>query len=149
MTTIKLQNDTIIKAEGIRTNGNCKAVFCITTGEVYSSALDASEANNLHPSAVSRLIANNGKCRNGKRFCYVSQIVEHLDEIAECNRVRQQKVMSYDAEVAKKEKALKANEEYEKRKTKCEMLKKKLEEEERLKTEAWETLVNLRKEGLS
>jgi hypothetical protein len=57
--------------------------------------------------------------------------------------------MSYDAEVAKKEKALKANEEYEKRKTKCEMLKKKLEEEERLKTEAWETLVNLRKEGLS
>lgn len=129
MTTVNVQRASTIKAIGIRTNKNCRAVFCITTGEVYASVLDAAEANGIRQSAMSYLINNNGVQRNtGKKFCFISNIAEHLDEIAVNNRERQQKVMQYDAMTAKRAEMKKVSDEYEQYKKDFDSLRQKLAE---------------------
>lgn len=143
--TITIQKVSNIKVTGTHSNGNSKPVFCITTGEVYASQYDAAEANNMHPSTLSNLISNNGTSRSGKRFCFVANIVEYIDEIAECSRIRTMKVKAYDEAEAKKEAARKAEEEYKKRKANCEMLQQKLAKEMMLLSEAEKNLNNNKK----
>ena len=129
---IKIQKTSEINVRGIRSNGNCKPVFCITTGEVYASSIDAAEANGMHQSNISALILSGGTSRSGKKFCYIANITEHLEEIAENNRVRTAKVTAYDEAFAKKEAERKAKEDLERHKANCEKLRKKLDEEIRL-----------------
>lgn len=133
--TITIQKASNLKVNGIRTNGNCKPVFCITTGEVYASSLDAAKAIGVQPSTLSWAISKGGKCQ-GKKFCFISNIMAHLDEIAECNRIRETKVMAYDEINAKREAMRKATENYEKRRAKCEILRQKLEKEMALMADA-------------
>ena len=99
--TFNIQNASIINVEGNRNHKNCKAVYCITTGEVYASVLDAAEKNGVSKSAMSWAISGHSKTCKGKRFCLVHQIVEHLDEIAENSRAREAKVVAHDAMIAK------------------------------------------------
>lgn len=143
--TINIQKASNLKAQGVRTNGNCKPVFCITTGEVYASSIDAAKAIGVQPSTLSWAISRGSKCQ-GKKFCFIANVIAHLDEIAECNRIRENKVMAYDAINARKEAMRKATEDYEKRKANCELLRQKLEKELALMTEAEKHLNTLKEE---
>ena len=96
--TINIQNASNVNVTGHRTNKNCKAVYCITTGEIYASVIDAAEANNVTVAAMSGALCGRTKICNGKRFCYVSRMMEHLEEINTANRMRIAKVEAYDAD---------------------------------------------------
>ena len=100
MARIRIHNTTELNAEGNRTNGNAKAVFCITTGDVYASASDAAEIIGCAQSTVSWAATGRMKRCKGLRLCYVANITEYLEEIAECARARQTKVTAYDAIIA-------------------------------------------------
>ena len=145
MTTVNVQRASTVKAVGTHNGKNCKAVFCITTGEVYASVLDAAEANGLTSATMSYLINNNSFSRKAnKKFCFIAHIAEHLEEIAANNRARQQKVAKYDAIEAHKEAIRKASEEYEKRKATCDALRQKLATETELMNKASENLATLK-----
>ena len=145
MTTVNVQRASTVKAVGTHSGKNSKAVFCITTGDVYASSLDASEATGISRSTMSYLINNNTAHRKTKmKFCFVANITEHLEEIAANNRARQQKVAKYDAIEAHKEAIRKASEEYEKRKATCDALRQKLATETELMNKASENLATLK-----
>lgn len=96
MKNITITKQADAKAIGTRSNGNCKPVICITTGAIYASATDAAEKLGVSQSVLS--LAASGKLRTckGKRYCYVSQVMQYLDEICENTRVREEKVAAYD-----------------------------------------------------
>jgi hypothetical protein len=112
--TITLQQTSEMTAVGNCTNGNRKPVFCLTTGEVYASVRDAAKIIGSAQSCMSRACSDSSYTCKGKRFCFVSDIVQHLDEMAENIR----KAKEYDKLVAQKkpearkiDEAPKANEE--------------------------------------
>ena len=107
---VNIQNKSEIKAEGNRTNGNCKPVYCITTGEIFASATDAAEAIGVTQGAISWVLTGKANTCKKKRFCYVSKIAEHLDEIAEVNRSRTSKINAYDEIIEREENIRKAKE---------------------------------------
>ncbi len=113
MTKIHIQNESFIKAQGIHTSKNNKPVYCITTGEFYASVLDAAEKNGVSYAAMSWVCCGKSQKCKGKRFCFVSKITEHLEEIAECARIREAKATAYDEIYAKQEAVRKAKAKYE------------------------------------
>lgn len=127
-----MKNITITKqsnAQAIehRSNGNCKPVICITTGAIYASAIDAAEK--IGVSQATLCLAASGKIKTckGKRYCYVNHVMQHLEEICENTRVREEKVAAYDKIInAEKQKQALAE-----RRVKLNAMRKKLEEEER------------------
>lgn len=80
---IRIHNKSVANANGTHTRGNCKPIFCITTGEIYTSVTDAAEKIGVTVSAMSSIITGKTKTCNGKRFCYVSKLTEHIEEISE------------------------------------------------------------------
>lgn len=147
--TVYIQNASIVNAEGTRKNRNSKPVLCITTGEVYASATDAAEVLGVTPSAMSWVLTGRTNTCKGKRFCYISKVTEHLDEITECMRIREAKAAAYDEMTARKEVLRKAKEKFEKHKSKVEALQNALEEEMLLMEEAeneWNALKNTESE---
>lgn len=116
MTTITLQKKSEIFAEGKRTRGNCKPVFCIDTGKVYASVSDAAEDANVTNGTMSRAITKNRgniTCK-GKRYCFISEVVNYLDEISKSINERESKVEAYDKIIAEEEAIRKAEEERQK-----------------------------------
>ena len=107
--TINIQKCANVTVIGHRTHKNCKPVYCIDTGEIYASALDAAKANGVTTAPMSNVLTGKYKTCNGKRFCYVSKITEHLEEIAEANRIREAKVTAYDMIAEKQSKINKHN----------------------------------------
>lgn len=97
MNKITVQSSAIMSATGIHTNGNAKPVICIDTGEVYVSALDAAKANGVTVHAISKHCLGKSKKCGGKRFCYVKNIGEHLDDLASWIVLLSQKANKYDA----------------------------------------------------
>lgn len=83
MKRINVQNESNVRAEGHRVKGNCKPVFCITTGEVFTSVSDAAEKLGVTSSTVSWVITGRMATCKGVKLCLISDVVEHLDEIAE------------------------------------------------------------------
>lgn len=141
---ITIHNESKAKAEGNLRNKNAKPVFCIDTGEVYSSVTDAAEAVGVHTSTmVWALTGRTQKCK-GKRYCYVSHITEHLDEIANNMRKRETKVRAYDEMIYAQHAYLRATENYESRKAKVEKIKQMLEKEMELLEQAELELNNLK-----
>lgn len=138
--TINIQNASTVNVNGIHNGRNSKVVYCITTGEFFASVLDTAAANGVSASAISLVLCGKTKTCNGKRFCYLSKIMEHLEEINEQNRINAKKIAAYDAIVAE-QKAKREREEAEKRRKaeaqerlakqqeKCNELRKKLDEE--------------------
>ena len=134
--TINIHQATNVNVTGHHSNKNCKAVYNITTGEIYASGIDAANALNIDPSCVSAALTGKSKTCKGMRLCLVSKIMENLEEITEQNRIRREKVGAYDAIIAEQEAKQKALEKVEKHEQNCidirlqiVELNKKLEEE--------------------
>lgn len=125
MKNITITKQADAQAIGYRSNGNCKPVFCITTGEIYASATDASEKLGVSLTVLAHAASGRLKTCKGKRYCYVQHIMQHLEEIAENTRVREEKVAAYD-KIVGKEKRL---QELGARKAKLASMKAKLEKE--------------------
>ena len=100
MKNITITKNSTVKAIGQARNGNSKPVFCITTGEIYTSATDA--AKELGVSLAVLCLAASGKLKTckGERYCYVKDIMPNLNEICEYARARKEKVVAYDKIVA-------------------------------------------------
>lgn len=134
--TINIRRATNVKAVGHHINGNSKPVFCITDGAVYASVIDAAEKTGATQSNMSAAVTGKIKTCKGKRYCFISNVMEHLDEIAENLKIRNEKVAAYDAMVAQENAKKEAAENLAKHRAKCEELRAKLEKEERLMQEA-------------
>ena len=146
MTKIFIQKETTIKANGIHTRKNHKPVMCITTGEVYASVLDAAKANDVSFSAMSLACCGRSNSCKGKRFCFVANVTEHLDEIAHCIRIREAKVNAYDEYHARKEALRNAQAKYEHHMNRVAELQRQLEIERELVLKTRDELRALRME---
>jgi hypothetical protein len=96
MKNITITKQANAQAIGTRSNGNCKPVICITTGAIYASATDAAEK--IGVSQATLCLAASGKIKTckGKRYCYINHVMQHLEEICENTRIREEKVAKYD-----------------------------------------------------
>lgn len=94
-TTINIQNESNIKAEGKLSGGNCKPVVCLDTGDVYTSCMDAAEAVGVHFTAMSAHLRGKTRTVHGKRYMYLSRVSEGLDIIV--TRLRETAAVEEDA----------------------------------------------------
>jgi hypothetical protein len=101
--TITIKNRAIINAEGTHSNGHCKEVFCKTTGKFYTSLSDAAHSVKGSVGTMSCAMKHRHGVYKGMKWCYVSDIEAHLDDIATDIRENLEKVMAYNALMAKKE----------------------------------------------
>ncbi len=134
--TINIQKASNVSVVGYHNHKNCKPVYCIDTGEIFASTLDAAEANNVCHPTMSSVLNGKTKTCNGRRFCFVCKIMEYLEEITEANRVRAEKIANYDAMIAEQNAKKEAEEAIARHKAKCEELRIKLERETQLLAEA-------------
>ena len=139
--TINIRRATNVAAVGYHTKGNSKPVFCITDGAVYASVTDAADKVGVTTSVISHAVTGRLNTCKGKRYCFVADVMEHLDEIGENLKVRNEKVAAYDAMIAKQNAVKEAAENLAKHKAKREELREKLAREEQLIKEA-EALCN-------
>lgn len=146
MTKLHIQKESFIKAHGIHHRKNHKPVMCITTGEIYASVLDAAEANGVSFSAMSWACCGRSKSCKGKRFCFVANVTEHLDEIAECMRIREAKAKAYDEFNAKQEAVRKAKAKYEHYTKRVADLEQQLKTEREFMQQARDELRDLQRE---
>ena len=96
MKNITITKNSTVQAIGKMRNGNSKPVFCITTGEIYTSATDAAEQLNVSQATLCLAASGKLKTCKGKRYCYVKDIIPNLNEICENARTRAEKVAAYD-----------------------------------------------------
>lgn len=131
MRNITIKEAATINAKGKLNSRKCKPVICIDTGEVYTSATDAAQANGTTVYGVSTACLGKTKTANGKRFCYVQDFPEHLADIT--SRISamnkgytemMEKAKAYDAMIAEQKAKEKEAEAHEKAITKA---KEKLE----------------------
>lgn len=97
---ITIQKPSKMIVKGKRCNGNTNAVLCISTGQVFTSCTDAAEHTDVTVSQMSNHCRGITKTTKGKKFCYVKDINEHLEEVAESIR----KANMYDELMTKEEK---------------------------------------------
>ena len=138
MTNITIHNKTEVKAQGKHTNKNSKPVLCINTGEIFVSVLDAAEKAGVTASSMSRAVTGSrGKitCK-GKRYCFISDVMSHLDEISHHINEREEKANAWDAKIAEEKAAREAEEARQREMSLTEALITKLEEKmSKLRTE--------------
>jgi hypothetical protein len=134
--TINIQKASNVNVTGHHNNKNCKAIYNITTGEIYASGLDAAKVLEVDPGTISAVINGKIKTCKGMRLCLVSKMMEHLEEITAQNRIRAEKIAAYDAIIAEQEAKKHAKENLAKHQANIEALRLKLEQEERLMQEA-------------
>lgn len=146
-TKVKLHNEATISARGKKRNTNAKPVFCIDTGMVYASSLDVAEQIGVSPSTVSWVLTGRQRTCKGKRYCFVSQITEHLDEIASTAQVREFEAVEYRKIMYKHQAIEDATAKLEKHKENLQKLKQKLQAEEQAIIDAEKKLAELTKEG--
>lgn len=80
-TIINTKTVAVNPTEG-KLNGNCKPVFCITTGEIYSSAKEAAEKTGMSISTISYACTGKQHTAGKMQFCYVADMTAHILEIA-------------------------------------------------------------------
>lgn len=102
--TVKIQNASeITNVQGMPRNRNAKPVICLDTGEVFASVRDAAESAGAHQSTMSWALTERQNTCKGKRYCYLSKITEHLDELTTNIQAMSEKAKKYDELVARKE----------------------------------------------
>lgn len=141
-TKINTQKEANFTAKGEHTNGNSIPVVCVTTGEVYTSIIDAANGADTHVNYMSkRLREEDMPIIKGNRYCYLSRLMESANMVLTCLRDTNKEVelrkadeddarkwREYEAEqerIRKEEEARikaerKAKEEYEAKKQKLE-----------------------------
>lgn len=134
--TINIQKASNVNVTGHHSSKNCKAVYNITTGEIYASGLDAAKILETDHSSVSNVITGRSKTCKGMRLCLVSKMMEHLEEITEQNRIRAEKVAAYDKMIAEQNAKKEAAANLAKHQANVEALRLKLEREMALMQEA-------------
>lgn len=112
MTEVIINNKSTINAEGTHNTKGCKHVVCLTTRKVYTSGLDAAIKENVDKSSVSRCCHGKMIMANGKKFCLLKDVAQHLDEIFELDRETIEKAVAYDAIKAEERAAREAEEKY-------------------------------------
>lgn len=126
---------TNINAHGTHTNKNSKPVFGITDGIIYASVTDAAEAIGISVGDMSKALSRN-KLVRGRKFCFIAEINNHLEEISSHINTQRPKAIAYDDMMARKEEARRANESFERHRANCEKLRARLVKEERRMREA-------------
>lgn len=86
MKKIIISNKSTMDAEGKRSNANCKPVYCIDDGKVYASVMDAADEIGVHFTTLSCACLGKTKTCKGKRYCFVSDMSERYEEIAQHTR---------------------------------------------------------------
>ena len=155
-TKINIQNEANFTAKGEHTNGNAIPIVCVTTGEVYTSIIDAAKEADTHANYMSkRLREEDMPIIKGNRYCYLSRLMESANMVLTCLRDTNKEVelrkadeddarkwREYEAEqerIRKEEEARieaerKAKEEYETKKQKLEAkIQRRREISERMK----------------
>ena len=95
--TINIQNCANVTVIGHRKSKNCKLVYNITKGCWYASVSDAAETLGVTPASISLALDRNKKRTvKGMRLCLYTDMIYHLDEISEQNRIREAKSNAYD-----------------------------------------------------
>lgn len=79
---IIVHNVATICGKGKRSNGNCHAIFDITTGDIYTSCTDAAEGIGIVQSAISAACKGVVKTVRGHKICKVDKLDEHIPEIS-------------------------------------------------------------------
>lgn len=97
---ITIQRKAIIRGKGKSCNANTNAVLCISTGDVLTSCTDAANHADVTVGFMSNVCRGYSASAKGKKYCYVKDINEHLDEVAESIR----KANMYDEFMTKEEK---------------------------------------------
>ena len=116
----QISKEVVINAEGKRTNGNCKMVYCIETETFYASLTDAAEALGTSIYCASNVICGKQKTCNGFHIFEVSKAKEHLTDIAQYYRdmnlaEMKAKATAWDTYMASKNAKAKAKEELERK----------------------------------
>ena len=60
---ITIQKEATFEANGMRDNGNCKAIYCITDGMPFASMVDAAEYYGIGKSAISYACSEKGRTK--------------------------------------------------------------------------------------
>ena len=112
MTKINIQNEANVNAEGKHVHGRSIPVVCIDEGRVFVSIIDAAGAADTQPTYMSRRLYNNEICTiKGKRYCYLSRLMESSDMMLSCLRDNHAEVERRNAEDKRLEAKRKADEE--------------------------------------
>ena len=79
----------------VETNGyrKGKAVMCLDTGEVFTSAKEAADANNFGYKAFVQQLRQNRESNDGKLYCFICDMGYYANAIQ--NRISQQNVAAY------------------------------------------------------
>jgi chromosome segregation ATPase len=161
---ITLHDKKEISVEGIY-NKSCKPVFNMSKGKIYASGLATCDAIGAYPADLSRHLHGLTKTIKGQKFCFVSEVSDHIDEIAYIINAKQlmidtqagtictlretihtqeetiaqlrTTIATYEAEQESKRKA---KEEFEKRKAEYEAKRQALAEEARMLQELEDSL---------
>lgn len=82
MTQLIINKEAKVNAQGKVNHKNAKPVFCMNTGHIYASVIDAAECTSSDAGDISRCC--NGKIRHvkGNRYCFVKDVPANLDEIS-------------------------------------------------------------------
>lgn len=147
VTKITLTNESIVNANGKKRTKNAKPVFCIDTGAIYASSLDAAEALGVHSSSLCAALTGKTQTCKGMRFCFLSKVPEHFEEITtamqarETERAEYRKIIGHQQAIKDAEARVKMHKEtYLK-------LQQKLEDEMNAYYKAEEDLKKLTEEG--
>ena len=97
---IIIHRKAVVRGKGKSCNGNTNSVICLSTGDVLTSCRDAANHAGVTSGFMSNVCRGNSESAKGKKYCYVKDIDEHLDEVAESIR----KAVMYDEHMTKEEK---------------------------------------------
>lgn len=106
---VVIHNESTIEADGEHGNGNAKAVWCVSTNEVFASVTDTAKAHEVSASEISKCC--NGKIKDvkGKYYVFISKTSENVGNIvayvrelqAKANNAYEPEYLAWKAEKAK------------------------------------------------
>lgn len=96
------KTEVVLHTKPVRTR-NAKPVYCITTGEVFASGLDAAEATGVNAVNISNVCSGKQKTSNGKQFCFVKDMQAHILEISDAMAAARKEGIASAAEAKRKQ----------------------------------------------
>jgi len=164
MARITIHDKATVNAHGLHNGGTHKPVVCITDRKFFVSGMDAAEYYGVSTGTISLICNGKQNCtltqKGVKKFCFLSQILEHLDELfagpAEEIEALKKEIAAYQkkAEVCEKENEALKRENEELKKELAEALKKasildklyaELEEEQKAEEERQKAIAEAEK----